>query len=211
MTKINLFPLTISPNEITLQNDQAVDLLLKGRLVQVPAGTTVYLPDTGTYDFRVVENDYYTNGSFQFVVSDRVPDDGTAGRVVVDRSAEISSQQATLCQIIDEEAEAFRSRFITPGSGQSMTYEEKYEEALLVQGNLDIADEQVPHIMAEIGITGSDKASVAARIITVRNQWRGISAGIEKLRLGSKRTVNANFDADSLLGPPMVDWQSVLS
>lgn len=91
---------------------------------------------------------------------------------------------------IDQDAETFRLRFITPGAGQAMAYQEKYEEAVALILDPAIAEEEAPHIFAEVGITGATAEEVAMIVVGMRIMWRGISADIEHKRLAAKAAID---------------------
>ena len=111
---------------------------------------------------------------------------------------------------IDSEAEAFRLQFITNGTGQAMAYQEKYEEALLVASGNIISDSDIPHILAEVGITAPTKEDVAQVVLNLQSIWKGISAKIEKARLTAKDAVDAAKSAAEINSAALVDWPSVL-
>jgi hypothetical protein len=111
---------------------------------------------------------------------------------------------------IDAGAEAFRHRFLTPGSGQALVYQQKAGEAAALFENLDIADEAIPHIVAEVGINAETREGAAALILATRDQWVQLSARIERLRLGAKAAVRAATNAHELAAISPVDWDEAL-
>jgi len=118
----------------------------------------------------------------------------------------------TLAKVsIDDGAEAFRLQFITNGTGQAMAYQEKYEEALLVTSGDIITDDQIPHILAEVGITAPTKEDVAQVILNLQSIWKGISAKIEKARLTAKDAVDAAKSAAEINSAALINWPSVLA
>ncbi len=108
-----------------------------------------------------------------------------------------------LKQSIDDAAETERLRHITPGYGQSMTYQQKAAEALKFKSDPSPQDDSYPMLAAEIGITGDDLASVATVVLEAHNQWRVVGAAIETVRLTAKRGIDSAASADearSVLG-----------
>ncbi|MBB3608682.1 hypothetical protein [Rhizobium sp. BK602] len=102
-----------------------------------------------------------------------------------------------LRSLVDAEAEAERLKYITPGVGQSMTYQQKAAEAsrYLAATDPDAAD--YPLLSAEVGITAEDIAGVAAIVDAAFRQWQAIGSAIEAVRLGAKAQITAAADADA--------------
>ncbi len=90
---------------------------------------------------------------------------------------------------IDASAEAERLKYITPGSGQALTYSQKSDEAnrYLVAVSPVAAD--YPLLSAEVGITASDIGGVAAIVKAAFTQWQIIGARIEASRLKAKASI----------------------
>lgn len=88
---------------------------------------------------------------------------------------------------VDAAAEAYRLKWITPGSGQAMVYQEKAAQARAV-----LAGEPgtYPLIEAEIGITGDTAEEVAQIVLATAAQWTTIAAAIEATRLATKRAID---------------------
>lgn len=88
--------------------------------------------------------------------------------------------------LADRTAEERRERFITTFSGQSMTYEAKYQEAKRYpQGN------RWPFLEAEATATGSTVSEVAASVLEARTKWEEIGAEIEGSRLKAKKAIRS--------------------
>lgn len=109
---------------------------------------------------------------------------------VEEKAERMASLKASNKATIDQAVEAKRLQYLTPGSGQSMAYEQKYNEAAAFKAaeNPDVSD--FPHIESEVGITAPTAEEVADVIIAVRQQWVALSAALEGLRLGYKKAVN---------------------
>ncbi|KAB2731561.1 hypothetical protein [Brucella anthropi] len=95
---------------------------------------------------------------------------------------------------IDADAEVERLKYITPGAGQSMTYQQKVTEAqaFKVASNPIAAD--YPILASEVGITASTLGEVADIVLAAFAQWQQIGAAIEGIRLGAKRDIDAAAD-----------------
>jgi len=107
-------------------------------------------------------------------------------------------------QRIDAEAEAARLVYITPGAGQAMAYQEKYEEAVALILDPSLTTIDVPHIFAEVGLTGETAEEVATVIVGMRTTWKFVSADIERTRLALKAAVDAAAnpaELQSILSP----------
>ncbi len=82
--------------------------------------------------------------------------------------------------LVDQAAENARMRHLTPGSGQSMTYEVKYQEALAGGG---------PMISAEAEALGMTVQEVIDSVLAARQQWQVLGAQIEAARLKAKKAI----------------------
>jgi hypothetical protein len=109
--------------------------------------------------------------------------------------------------LIDAEAEATRTRFITAGAGQAMTYLKKEAEAAAW-----LADDTVatPFLSAEAAATGTTLATLAATVAARAAAWAVIGPKIEAARLAAKAAVSACGDADAMRAAAQVDWAAVV-
>ncbi|WP_427030925.1 hypothetical protein [Halomonas sp. H2] len=82
--------------------------------------------------------------------------------------------------IVDDAAENARLKHLTPGSGQSMTYEVKHQEALAGGG---------PMIQAEAEALGMTVQEVIDSVLVARQQWQVLGAQIEAARLKAKKAI----------------------
>jgi hypothetical protein len=102
----------------------------------------------------------------------------------------------SLKAIVDAIAEAERSKYITSGSGQAMTYMQKSNEASAFLAATNPVPSDYPLISAEIGITAPTLAEVAAIVNSAYVQWQQIGAAIEAVRLGTKVRIEAATAVD---------------
>lgn len=107
---------------------------------------------------------------------------------------------------IDEAAEAARLRYITGGSGQAMTYQQKATEAAAALAATDPDPADYPLIVAEIGITAPTLLEVATVIDGAYQQWRVVGAAIEALRLGGKAAVAAAMTVEDVKAAADITW-----
>lgn len=82
--------------------------------------------------------------------------------------------------IVDQAAENARLKHLTPGSGQSMTYEVKHQEALAGGG---------PMIQAEADALGMTVQEVIDSVLVARQQWQVLGAQVEAARLKAKKAI----------------------
>lgn len=101
----------------------------------------------------------------------------------------LADYRASAALLIDAEAGAARSRFITVTPGQEMTYLEKVTQARAFGADEDPDQTDYPLIYGEIGITGESAAEVAGVILGRYLLWQQIGALIEQERLTAKRDV----------------------
>lgn len=92
------------------------------------------------------------------------------------------SAERHFLSLVDQAAEEARLRHLTPGVGQSMTYEEKHRQALAGGG---------PMISAEADALGMTVQEVIDSVLTARAQWEQIGSQIEAARLKAKRDIRA--------------------
>ena len=95
---------------------------------------------------------------------------------------------------VDQAAEIERLKYITPGSGQAMTYQQKVDEARAFKGATNPKATDYPVLSSEVGITAETLAEVSDIVLTAFAQWQQIGAAIETVRLGAKRDIDAAAD-----------------
>ncbi|WP_320188907.1 hypothetical protein RMS29_028275 (plasmid) [Agrobacterium rosae] len=122
------------------------------------------------------------------------------------REIDLDALKAQSVIKVDRSAEQYRLNFITAGSGQTMAYQQKLEEARKVVADPDIADAEVPHIVAEAGVDGVSKMDKAQQIVATFDAWQIISAGIEAKRMTAKRDIAAAETADEVQAAAAVQW-----
>ena len=101
--------------------------------------------------------------------------------------------QADAIQQIDATAERTRHRYITPGSGQALEYEQAFREAVDFQAagypEADLAD--YPMLQAEAQATGRTGTVVCDEVLTLHAQWVAVGAAIRRERRAGKEAVRA--------------------
>ncbi len=129
-----------------------------------------------------------------------------------DPESDLSLEQwkMRLTMKIDEDAERARLRYITGGSGQAMTYQQKAQEAaaaLAIDASGGVPDPSDYHLLnAEIGITAPTLLGVATIIDNAYQTWRVVGAAIEALRLGGKALVQSATSIESAKQAASIVW-----
>lgn len=103
----------------------------------------------------------------------------------------LSAVQTALKETVDKAAEAERLKYITPGTGQAMTYQQKVAEAQAFKATSNPNTEDYPILATEVGITAPTLVEVADTVLAAYHQWQQIGAMIEAVRLGAKRDIDA--------------------
>ena len=118
------------------------------------------------------------------------------------RAPTLAAVKAELSRRVDADAEKFRIRFITPGVGQQMTYQEKFAQATAVQaiGQLaanaltkDQRDAQFPTLSASVGIEADTLWDCTLLVLERYAAFATLSHSIERIRLQAKKDI-ANAD-----------------
>lgn len=137
-----------------------------------------------------------------------------AGKVVeyIPPEPPISEIKKQLKQQVDIDAERERLKYITSGVGQSMTYQEKYNQAVDYSKKY-IAHKQAPDelpepnendyllLKASLGIDGKTLIEVAETVTYSFAIWQQIGAAIEAKRLETKALIDEaknNAEAKSI-------------
>jgi hypothetical protein len=107
---------------------------------------------------------------------------------------------------VDRAAEAYRMQFITPGFGQVMAYQQKLEEARAKIANNSIANDKIPHIIAEAQADDMTPAEKAQQIIDTFAQWQHVSAGVEAKRMAAKKAITAAETPEDIQAASSVIW-----
>lgn len=121
---------------------------------------------------------------------------------------DLEAAQAAAVIAVDRAAEAYRMHFITPGYGQTMTYQQKLAEARELLANPSIDDDEVPHIIVEAAASGVDPQEKAAEIVSTFEQWRHISSTVEGKRMTAKSAIAAAENEADITAAVNVMWSA---
>ena len=152
------------------------------------------------------------------------PDDliacGISSEVVIEPPPALAEAKAAAKVRVDVAAEQTRMLYITPGSGQAMTYSEKLAEARLIlisQQTADAADAMdaatlqatYPMIAACVGVDGATPSTVATTVVGKWAAWAQVGAMIEKKRRAAGAAIEAATTVDAVTAAASVDWTVV--
>lgn len=102
-------------------------------------------------------------------------------------------------QDVDDSAETARQRYITPGAGQTMAYQEKSDEAADYAAVGYPADlSSYPFIQSEVNATGKSAHQAVDDILAKRSAWVTKGAAIEEIRVKAKLNIEAADSEDSI-------------
>lgn len=111
-------------------------------------------------------------------------------------------------RLVDDDAEACRLRFVTPGDGMAMTYAEKRDQAIAVNdlgenaANAMSEEDRVaqfPTLAASVGTEAPTLWECAQLVIAKAEAWASISYAIETKRLAGKKSISDASDAAAAL------------
>ncbi|MCX2696397.1 hypothetical protein [Ochrobactrum chromiisoli] len=127
-----------------------------------------------------------SGGSFEVV--------GGKPRPVAYSGPDLMEIRIALKRQVDVDAETERLKYITPGNGQTMTYQQKVTEAQAFKVAASPVEADYPILSSEVGITAETLGEVADIVLAAFAQWQQIGAAIESIRLGAKRDIDAAQD-----------------
>ena len=107
---------------------------------------------------------------------------------------------------IDRQAETVRARFVTPGSAQTMVYDQKRTEADLYMADPETPTHLLPHLLAEAAMNGITPFEQAVEYLTMQQLWLTVSPVIEMRRLGAKHAVGAAQTPAAIEAARNVSW-----
>jgi hypothetical protein len=127
-----------------------------------------------------------------------------------DENLTLDQWKLKLLTKIDADAEISRLRYITGGSGQAMTYQQKAQEAAAaLQQEAEGGNpqpEDYPLLQAEMGITAPTFLGVAIVVNNAYQSWRVVGGQIEALRLGGKASVSASTSIEDAKQAAAIAW-----
>jgi hypothetical protein len=111
----------------------------------------------------------------------------------------LATYQSSAKAEVDNFAEAVRKKYITAGSGQSMTYQQKADEAAAYKAaGYPVSTVGYPHVQAEADALLLTPTAAADAILATRDAWLVISASIEKERMRGKRRIGEATSIDQV-------------
>jgi hypothetical protein len=115
----------------------------------------------------------------------------------------VTDMKDELKRRVDDDAERVRLRYITPGVGMAMTYQEKKDQAVAViamgQASANaLANNgaaEFPTLSASVPIEAANLYAAAQLVIARYEAWAALSRLIESARLSGKKAISDASDA----------------
>lgn len=120
--------------------------------------------------------------------------------------ADLDTIKASLKTGVDLAAEDERAKYITPGSGQAMTYQQKASEAVMLEDDPAPDPADYPLLLAEVGITAPTLAEVGVVVRQAHGAWILLGAQIEAVRLGAKKAIDEAETPEAATTAATVVW-----
>lgn len=123
-----------------------------------------------------------------------------------DAPHDADSVKALLKIRVDTDAETQRARYITPGAGMALTYQEKHAQARAVNQLGETASNALteaerfdlfPTLAASVGTEAATLWAAAQTVIQRYEAYADISYGIERARLAGKKAISEATTADA--------------
>lgn len=127
----------------------------------------------------------------------------------LDLRFDLSAHKTSMIAKVDREAGEIRKLFITEIPGQELVYDQKRREAELIALDPDTPTALVPHIAGEALAIGETLIDTAAVILTLAEQWKVISAEIERRRIAHKAAIAAATTRQAVTLAAEVDWAPI--
>lgn len=114
-------------------------------------------------------------------------------------SSTLDDKKTNAKSIVDQTAERIRSKYITPGAGQTLVYQEKSDEATdYITAGYPVDLTSYPFIQAEVNATGKTKEQAADDIIAAKATTIAALVSIEEERLSGKRNIDDVVDESGI-------------
>lgn len=116
---------------------------------------------------------------------------------VVKSEVPLDQLKADFRRHVDDDAERVRLKYITPGAGMAITYQEKKDQAVAViklgqaaaNALADHGADEFPTLSASVPIETSTLFAAAELVLARYENWVAVSRLIEKARLEGKRAI----------------------
>lgn len=121
---------------------------------------------------------------------------------------DLDTVKAEIKARVDADAEACRLRYITPGDGMAMTYQEKFAQAQAVAAMGAVAadamtqaerEAQFPTLSASVGIEAPTLSACADLVLARYAEFAQLSLVIERTRLQGKASISAASDGAAVV------------
>lgn len=172
------------------------------------------------WPFRASEDERDAAGIFEIVEPESPPanvrtlgselaGEDAPERVWVTEAFDLDDLRADMANRANQDAGAFRRRFITDIPGQQATYLAKEVEAKAWAPGAD--DAGFPYLATEAAETGRTIAEIVALVLATATVWRALDAKIEGKRRGAAVAIAAAETADEIIAAAAVNWDALLA
>lgn len=127
-------------------------------------------------------------------------------RLDLNRHETLDDAKAHAKASIDAAAERARLRYITPGSGQSMEYDQAYQDAvamiegLITESEYLQADVNAGTINPDTMAPVTTQLEAAYVVKAMRDMWHKVGARLRDIRLRTKRQIDAATNVSGVIG-----------
>lgn len=166
-------------------------------MIRLPNGDDVHCPQAGQIqDWQLVPR------MWAYGQSVAAPSYDGTNVVVTDA---LSNLKSKLRAKVDDDAETVRLRYITPGAGMAMTYQEKKDQAVAViamgetaaNALLNHGAAEFPTLSASVPVEAQTLFAAAQLVMSQYEAWAALSRAIESARLTGKKAIGDASDAAS--------------
>lgn len=135
---------------------------------------------------------------------DATPEQITAARRAVAEFDLLAVEKIRLRSLVDDDAERVRLRYITPGVGMAMTYQEKFTQAQAINAlgqeaanalKQEQCEAAFPTLAASVGIEAATLWDCSQLVLLKFTQFASLSMTIERVRLAGKKSISDASDA----------------
>lgn len=117
----------------------------------------------------------------------------------------LADYKATMKARVGAQAETTRLRYISPGSGKAMSYQQVSAEArtYVATGGAGV------YLFLQARVDSgryADLAAAAAGTITIEQQWATVGSAIDRIEDAAKLAIDAAATEDAVLAASQVEW-----
>lgn len=130
-----------------------------------------------------------------------------AGNTIAPYTGDVAAEKRVFLARLDDDAERLRLRYVTPGAGMAMIYQEKFAQAQAVSAMGETAanamtqadrEAQFPTLSASVGLEGATLWSCCQLVLQKYTQFAALSLHIERARLTGKARISQASTVDGV-------------